>query len=151
MLTARCNVQQRPWLHRKGSRCACLSRQWGCICPACDGIVRPLEACYKVAAACTGMAPFGKACMLPTLLHVPDPCSAVCTDRSASNGKAASSTHRALGSGPVMLAEADQKVLLSTALKSGKDLIQTPFGNLPEISDKVSTQVTQAVTPSSHS
>jgi hypothetical protein len=45
--------------------------------------------------------------------------------------------HKALSSGPVLLSEADGKKLLSQELKSGKDLIQTPFGNLPQISEKV--------------
>lgn len=45
--------------------------------------------------------------------------------------------HKALSSGPVLLSEADGKKLLSQELKSGKDLIQTPFGNLPSISEKV--------------
>jgi hypothetical protein len=37
----------------------------------------------------------------------------------------------------VLLSEADGKKLLFQELKSGKDLIQTPFGNLPTISEKV--------------
>lgn len=37
----------------------------------------------------------------------------------------------------MLLAEADGKALLWQELKSGKDLIQTPFGNLPSISEKV--------------
>jgi hypothetical protein len=36
-----------------------------------------------------------------------------------------------------VLSEADQRSLLSQDLKSGKDLIQTPFGQLPSISEKV--------------
>jgi hypothetical protein len=50
-----------------------------------------------------------------------------------------SGTAKALSRGPVLLAEADGRSLLTAAdeLKSGKDLIQTPFGNLPQISEKV--------------
>jgi hypothetical protein len=44
---------------------------------------------------------------------------------------------KALDTGPVLLSEADGKKLLFQELKSGKDLIQTPFGNLPQISEKV--------------
>eukprot|EP00775_Hariotina_reticulata_P003197 gene3197-3475_t len=45
----------------------------------------------------------------------------------------------ALSTGPVVLADADSRSLLTAAdeFKSGKDLIQTPFGNLPQISEKV--------------
>jgi hypothetical protein len=41
----------------------------------------------------------------------------------------------------VLLSEADGKKLLFQDLKSGKDLIQTPFGNLPTISEKVGSVV----------
>jgi hypothetical protein len=44
---------------------------------------------------------------------------------------------KALASGPVLLADADTRQLLTQQLKSGRDLIQTPFGNLPQISEKV--------------
>lgn len=45
----------------------------------------------------------------------------------------------ALARGPVVLADADDRALLHGAeqLRSGKDLIQTPYGALPTISDKV--------------
>ncbi|WIA32674.1 hypothetical protein OEZ86_003475 [Tetradesmus obliquus] len=43
---------------------------------------------------------------------------------------------KALASGPVLLADADTRQLLTQQLKSGRDLIQTPFGNLPQISEK---------------
>lgn len=48
---------------------------------------------------------------------------------------------QALATGPVMLADADGKRLLTAVdkLKSGRDLIQSPFGNLPTISEKVRT------------
>jgi hypothetical protein len=50
---------------------------------------------------------------------------------------AAAAAPKALTTGPVVLADADSRDLLSTQLRSGKDLIQTPFGQLPTISDKV--------------
>ncbi|KAF6253822.1 hypothetical protein COO60DRAFT_386745 [Scenedesmus sp. NREL 46B-D3] len=43
---------------------------------------------------------------------------------------------KALASGPVLLADADTRQLLTQQLKCGRDLIQTPFGNLPQISEK---------------
>jgi hypothetical protein len=55
--------------------------------------------------------------------------------------------HKALSSGPVLLSEADGKKLLSQELKSGKDLIQTPFGNLPSISEKVLTLCCPCISP----
>lgn len=56
------------------------------------------------------------------------------TDRSH---VAAAAAPKALTTGPVVLADADSRDLLSTQLRSGKDLIQTPFGQLPTISEKV--------------
>jgi hypothetical protein len=47
----------------------------------------------------------------------------------------------------VLLSEADGKKLLFQDLKSGKDLIQTPFGNLPTISEKVGSVVGWTATP----
>ena len=55
--------------------------------------------------------------------------------------------HKALSTGPVLLSEADGKKLLFQDLKSGKDLIQTPFGNLPTISEKVGSVVGWTATP----
>lgn len=62
------------------------------------------------------------------------------SDRTQAHAAGPRTTHtssRALHTGPVLLADADQKDLLSSELKSGRDLIQTPFGNLPTITEKV--------------
>lgn len=56
----------------------------------------------------------------------------------------AGGSHKALSTGPVLLAEADGKALLFQELKSGKDLIQTPFGNLPSISEKDKAKLEKA-------
>ncbi|KAF8071383.1 ABCF3 [Scenedesmus sp. PABB004] len=57
---------------------------------------------------------------------------------AAAGAAPAPAARTALAGGPVLLADADDRVLLTAAdeLKSGRDLIQTPFGNLPTISDK---------------
>jgi hypothetical protein len=57
--------------------------------------------------------------------------------QAAAGSAAGGGSQKALAGGPVLLAAADTKALLSQELKSGKDLIQTPFGNLPTISEKV--------------
>jgi hypothetical protein len=58
-------------------------------------------------------------------------------DAADEESAAAAAAGKALASGPVLLADADTRQLLTQQLKSGRDLIQTPFGNLPQISEKV--------------
>jgi hypothetical protein len=76
----------------------------------------------------------------PSLLHCLStlPLADAADEQSAAAATASSGGFgKALASGPVLLADADTRQLLTQQLKSGRDLIQTPFGNLPQISEKV--------------
>jgi len=65
-------------------------------------------------------------------------------DRLSGKSSKSGPAIRALDSGPVHLASADTKQLLYQE-KSAKHLIQTPFGNLPTISDKDRAKIEKKV------
>jgi hypothetical protein len=71
------------------------------------------------------------------LFICPAPADAADEASVAAASAAGGGFNKALASGPVLLADADTRQLLTQQLKSGRDLIQTPFGNLPQISEKV--------------
>jgi hypothetical protein len=71
------------------------------------------------------------------LLSTPPLADAADEESAAAAAASSGGFGKALASGPVLLADADTRQLLTQQLKSGRDLIQTPFGNLPQISEKV--------------
>jgi hypothetical protein len=101
-----------------------------CTCKYCVGYLRQQQS----AAGPVQFTPYHThhPCCLPLLLPPAD-----AADDEAAAAAAGGGGGKALERGPVLLADADTRQLLTQQLKSGKDLIQTPFGNLPQISEKV--------------